>query len=194
VVGARSTLRRRGFITDDPERARDEVCRLLAALPLRANVTFGLYRPELSFAENYLGMFRWLMTWRMGASDWDALLVECDSHQEVGQPLLEAAVRDLSERLWLRHSRRPRCLPVVRCPRKAEEPLLLVPDYLLAVAGAYLGCGSTSMEKMQVRRFEQLRDKYRLIRDFDRHRSYNRQRVIGPEVVLQGREQTRSGT
>lgn len=177
---------KKGFhYSDDPERAKDDVCRLLADIPLRASVAFADYSDELTFAQNYLKLFDWLITRRMAASDWHKMSIVCEAHQEIGVRRVEESVRERFVHLISRGGMRPRGLPTVRYLGKGEEALLSVPDYLLGVLGAYVCSPSVDFATKEVRRFEQLRDKFRLIRDFDNHRSYNRQRVISGGLLLQ---------
>lgn len=162
--------------SDDYDRAKDEVCDELSNWPLHVSVAFRTYRSEDEFHENFTPLFGWLLTRRMGASDGKLIRVICDRHDGVGVKRLSSVIAHHYSRLIQTDARRPFGLPSVSCPSKSEEPLLALPDYFLGILGAYIRARSSDMGKKEVRRFENLRDKYRLIRNFDEHTSFNRQR------------------
>jgi RNA-directed DNA polymerase len=181
--GRINIFEKRGFhYADDIDRAKDEVCRLLADQPVRASLAFGRYRDELTLAENYVRLFEWLIARRMGAADGKFIEVICDRLQEVPQRRLVALVEARYARLCELESRRPRSAPIVSTPKKGEDSLLAVPDYLLGVFSAYHRSQSVDFGNRFVRRFEQLRDRYRLIRDFDSRVSYTRSRQFVASV------------
>jgi RNA-directed DNA polymerase len=178
--GRHEPFQRKGFhFTDDPPRANDDFCKLLAAHPIRTFLAFCLRGAE-PFQEVYLRLFRWLVRQRLMAADGASLHLICDGHEELGESHLTNELVEIMLKLATNDMRRPTAIDRVRCPAKAEEPLLAVPDYMLGVFGQYASSPTMDPLRMQVRRFEQLRDKYRLIQNFDKHESFNRQRVFQP--------------
>lgn len=169
---------KKGFhFTDDDERARNDVCDVLAEHPMRMFAVLQRATSE-PFRDTYVRLFAWLISRRLHAASGRKISLICDRHDEVGKSLLSKLVEENASQkeehpLW-----------EIRVPAKRDEPLLCVPDYLLGVLGQFVSVGEPHFGDLKVRRFEQLRDKFRLIRDFDSRVSYNRKRPLASGVVF----------
>jgi RNA-directed DNA polymerase len=180
--GRKHHMATRGFHhTDDPEDVRTSFIKLLAELPIRGFLAYGSKPETMSYANAYHQVFAWLLKRRFFAADRRTVHVMYEENPNVVHDKLNALMVQLFLSLELSGSRRPRDLPTLKRASKADEPLLAVPDYLLGVFGAYALSEATPQRRETVtKRFERLRDRFRLIGSLNAGVHYSRHHPFHP--------------
>jgi len=180
--GRKPRMAARGFhYTDDPEDVRTTVIKLLAELPIRGFLAYGSKPETLSYAKAYHQVFGWLLKRRFFAADRRVVHVMYEENPSVGHNELNALMAHLYFSLDVSGARRPRDLPTLRRATKAGEPLLALPDYLLGVFGAYaLSETVPARQETVTKRFERLRDRFRLIGSLNDDVHYSRHHPFRP--------------
>jgi len=178
--GRKEKLKRSGFhYTDDAEEIRTDVVKLMTALPLRAFVYYGVKPPDSTYQAAYANLFSMLTRGRLFAADRRLVELIYEENPEVKHGSLEAVI----ERLYssMENSRRPATRPTLTRASKIGEPLLTLPDYFLGVFGAFaLSEIRAEKKELATKRFERLRDRFRLIAAPNHYVWYSRHRPFAP--------------
>jgi len=199
--GRKDTLKRKGFhYTDDAEEIRTDLVKLMTELPLRAFVAYGV-RPEgAAYQDAYTSLFSRLARDRFFAADRRRVELVYEENPQVKHSSLNEAIEQLYASMYRLGARRPASQPTLRRASKLAEPLLALPDYFLGVFGAF-ALSEIRPEKrdLATKRFERLRDRFRLIMALNHDVWYSRHHPFAPwpggdpRAVSEPQEQLRKG-
>jgi hypothetical protein len=182
--GRKAKLQKRGFhYADDAEETRTAVIKLLSELPLRALVSYGIPPAEIAYERAYMSLFWGLTRDRFFAADRRRVAATYEENPQVKHEAMERVVRELYESMERLGTRRPIEQPTLRRAGKIAEPLLALPDYFLGVFGGFaLRETRPGRTELVTRRFERLRDRFRLILALNQDIWYSRRRPFEPWV------------
>jgi hypothetical protein len=180
--GRKESLKKKGFhYTDDAEEIRTDVIKLMTELPLRAFVSYGIRPKDATYQQAYTHLFSSLARDRFFAADRRLVELVYEENPEVKHAQLDAAIEALYAAMERLRARRPAAQPTLVRASKIAEPLLALPDYFLGVFGAFALSGSRPEKReLATRRFERLRDRFRLIVSLNRDIWYSRHRPFAP--------------
>ncbi len=177
---------------DSPEELRADYVRELGSLPIRAYVAYDLVDSYIDYRAAYLSLLGGQLASLFVGYDRAEVRVVFEENSQVTLPAVTDLVTKIYRELETKNSKRPLALPSVVNGKKGEEPNLAVPDYLLGVFGAFAAAempkpeSATDIAKSENaaetarKRFERLRDKYRLIRGKPERRWYSRKVPFSP--------------
>ncbi len=170
-AGRKDKIMTRGLhFSDATEDLRTEYVRALADCPFRVFLAVDLVSKFRDKTEAYLELTRFLLKDRLIGYDRAKVEMIFEENSQIAFARLTAAVTDIYSELARANSRRPIAAPEIKQASKLQEPLLSVPDFALGVFGAYL----ENPRDIDAKRFERLRDKYRVIADRANERYYSR--------------------
>ena len=110
------------------------------------------------------------------------LQVHLEKNSKLKESNISASIQEIYNNLVENNDRRPLKSPRIFFIDKTNA-LVSLPDYLLGVFGQYIK-GNASIERKEMF-FEQLRDKYRLIADFENDKKYSYSRPFNKDSWLQ---------
>ena len=165
VAGRKAALEKRGLHWSDlTEEMRSGVVKLMASVPARVFVAYGVLHDPAEYETLYLGLLRHLMLPRMTRYDRCRLDIAVEENSKISGQRVRGLVMDAYSLLVARNGRRPEKAPEVRIEKKTREPCLAVPDAFLGVLMAYARrCADERPPEALGLRFERLRDRYRMI-------------------------------
>lgn len=135
----------------------------------------------------YYDLFGRLIAPRLGRYDGGRVRISVEENTQIREDALRKSVADTYARLVASHARRPLEVPALHMAKKTEEPCLSLPDAFLGVLMAYAiknGPQPSHMDTWRpdafALRFEQLRDRYRMILDVVTATTFSRRRTFAP--------------
>lgn len=180
--GNREAIRKRGIhFADATEDLRLRYVDVMRTLPFEGYVAFGALGDAAEYEATYLRLLNSIIKRRLMAAESRSARLVFEENSKVGRAAIEAAVKRACQDLAKHDNRRPEECFVGFASKPASS--LSVPDFLLGVLGKYLRSGPDGGQEPIPREklmFERLRDKYRLILDFDSRTEYSRRKPISP--------------
>ena len=175
TAGRKKKLLKGLHYTDSPEELRAEYVRELGSLPIRAYIAYDLVDSYVDYRAAYLSLLGGQLASLFVGYDRAEVRVVFEENPQVTLSAIIELVTKTYRELETKNSKRLLVLPSIVKGKKSEEPNLAVPDYLLSVfadfAAAEIAQSGHSTETAR-KRFERLRDKYRLIRGKQERRWY----------------------
>jgi hypothetical protein len=102
---------------------------------------------------------------------------------KVKKNLIESVVNGIYNQLEMSDNRRPIEVPNVIIGKKKDYPCFSVPDSLLGIFRNYISKDLVKNPRSESH-FEELRDKYRLITNFDKKESFSRKKIFYPNNFI----------
>jgi hypothetical protein len=180
-AGDKSALDQKGLhFADSHFDLRADYLKALAALPYRAFVIYGELSAGEDYAMKYYSMLSKTLRDRFVWYDGALLRFEVEQNSKVKIAAVESAIGAIYDDLKSSNGRRPFQRPVAKMNSKAAQPCFSVPDYLLGVFVRYAQFNEKKTEELRRVQFERVRDKIRLIVDFDSNREWSRRQPFLP--------------
>lgn len=182
AAGNRDAIEKRGLhFVDASEDLRFQFIDRMRTLPFEGYISFGrLMSPKL-YEEFYLQLLGSVIKRRLMAAESQSLLILIEENGKVTQEKVEKLINNNFSELKASNNRRPKSISI----QFRSKPSLDIsyPDFLLGILGKYLRSKNqkpgTPIPRDRLL-FEKLRDKYRLILDFDTGVEFSRRRPIMP--------------
>lgn len=167
--------------TDAHEELRSTYIRKLASLPVRAYLAYDLLATRSSYDATYLTLLSALLRNRFVGYDRSIARVVHEQNS-VAPSAVAAQIAGVYQDLVQAGSRRPLKAPEVILGKKEEQPCLAVPDFLLGVFAGYATLNAPDVKNTETaqKRFERLRDKYRLIQSIPANRWHTTRKPFVP--------------
>lgn len=154
----------------------------LAHMPYDAYLAYAQLPSPAAYSDVYLSLVRKLLPHRLIGYDRAVVDLIFEENPRVPSNAISETVKGIYEFLEKGNGRRPIALPTVTIGKKSEYHCFSVPDFLLGVFSKYARC-QNNPPSMEVRDFERLRDKYRIIVDADSGIPHSRKRPFLPWAV-----------
>ncbi len=178
-TGRKSSIEKKGIhFSDAPEDLRTAFIIKLANFLFRAYVAYA--EQTGNYEDLYLRLIDGIIQRRLIAYDRSDMEIICEENDKVKISAIISTVQKRYELLEKIGNRRPMDLPKVRFGSKVDDLCLSVPDFILGVFSKFatLKIEDENKRAIWVKRFERLRDKYRLIVDHDKGRGFSRRQAF----------------
>ncbi|MGH9195156.1 MAG: reverse transcriptase family protein, partial [Acidimicrobiia bacterium] len=175
------------------EDVRTRIVTLVAGLPARVFVAYErLATCEKSeYSATYLRLFEFVLEGRLLLYSGCDVEVAIEQNSKITREQLQSVVTRIYRRLVELGSRRPTAEPKAKVVSKQDEESIALPDVFLGVFGAFATAPqSTAQESGEKKkrkfgnqamlRFEQLRDKFRMIKSVGSGEVFSRRRPFQP--------------
>jgi hypothetical protein len=183
TAGRKKKLLKGLHYTDSPEELRADYVRELGSLPIRAYVAYDMVDSYVDYRAAYLSLLGGQLASLFIGYDRAEVRVVFEENPQVTLSAVIELVTKTYRELETKNSKRPLAFPSIVKGKKGEEPNLAVPDYLLGVFAAFASAEmaeSKQATETARKRFERLRDKYRLIQGKQERRWYSRKMPFAP--------------
>lgn len=158
-----------------PEALRQPYFTFLALMPFRAYVAFRRAQGGMT-RELYAELLRALLRRRLVDYDRADLTIHFEQNNSVNEPFLTELVSTVYQDLEEEKNRRPLRVPRIQVHSKGDEPAMLVADSMLWAFQRAIA--QDSVPELDFKRFERLRDRFRVMIDLDTHKEFSRRRPL----------------
>jgi RNA-directed DNA polymerase len=174
------------------EDERTRLVKFCAGLPARAFIAYETLKAtdKDSYVSAYLRLFDSVLRRRFLLYNGCEVRIAVEQNSTIRPNQLKEIVTDCYDRLANASSRRPTSAPRVDIVGKLEEECVALPDVFLSVFGKYATLRRAEAEAIEnkkkppgnlaTKRFEQLRDKIRVIESLDSGKVYSRRTAFEP--------------
>ena len=191
-AGRKTKIRKKGLhFADAHEELRSAYVRVLPTLPFRAYLTYGKLESRARYEDFYCSLIKQLLPHRLMGCDAAEVELVFEENPRISFAIINRIVSDVYAELERAGNRRPLQKPRVISGTKLEHSALSVPDFLLGTFSDFARVEEQPSEVGRLR-FERLRDKYRLILDYDTGTYYSRRRPFYPWVKRASNDLTMS--
>ena len=182
-AGRKIKLAKKGLhFADAHEELRTAYVRVLPNLPFRAFVIYGKLESQVAYVDLYCSLLKQLLPHRLMGCDAAEVDLVFEENPRISLESINQIVSDIYAELEQAGNRRPIQKPRVILGTKLRYSPLSVPDFLLGTFSDFARLEEQPTEVGRLR-FERLRDKYRLILDYDTGTFYSRRRPFYPWVM-----------
>jgi len=179
--GRPEVIRKKGLhFVDATEDLRRSYVEAMRSMPFEGYVAFVEYDGAADYEAAYLCLLEAMTPRRLMAAESQMASFIFEENDKVSRTAIETCVIAVHSALVERCDRHPKCIGIDYASKPHAG--IALSDFLLGVLGRYLRSeppapNATSRDRL---RFEQLRDKYRVILDVTNGREYSRRRPIAP--------------
>jgi RNA-directed DNA polymerase len=186
--GRKAKLEKRGLhFADSPEELRAAFIKELPTLSYRTYIAYEALADSALYEDTYLRLLRAMLPRRLRDVDRAEVTIVVETNSRVAIGKVQQVVTEVFDDLVSHNDRRPAVTPLVQLGKKESDPAIAVVDFMLSVFRAYAMLDQDLKEplnegqrELASRRFEQTRDKLRLIMAFSPNETFSRRRPFRP--------------